>query len=119
MIFVEVLDIGQVMFFQAMLMDRVRAGARYAVVNSYDANVLKNVVVFNAAVAPLGAETGLFGLKTSMVTSNRFDPEGPSDRIEVIIANFPLAFYGPFLAATFPNRTFRAVMPSHSLGAPQ
>jgi Flp pilus assembly protein TadG len=117
MVLVEVLDIGQVMFFQAMLLDRARAGARYAAVNSYDAATIKNVMVYNAATVPAGSQAGLFGLRTSMVSSTRYDPGGPTDRIEVVISNFPLAFYGPFLAATFPNRTFRAVMPSQSLGA--
>src|SRR5688572_14163522 len=98
MVLIGILDIGQFMFFQAMLTDRVRAGARYAAVNTYDSATLKNVVVYNSPIAPQGNPAGLFGLQTSMVSANRYDPDGPSDRIEIIIANFPLAFYGPFLA---------------------
>lgn len=111
----EILDVGQFIFFQAMLMDRARAGARYAQVNSFNAATVANVIVYNNASGGTGA--GLFGLKTSMVTVNRYDAGLSSDRVEVIISNFPLVFYGPMLLTSFSSRTFRAVMPSGGLGA--
>src|SRR5437016_3931391 len=102
---VELLDIGQVVFFYSMLTDRAQAGLRYALLNTSDPAVIANVVAYNNPSAPTGSGSGLFGLQTSMVTVNRYNTGTPSDRIEVAISNFPVAFYGPLLAATLPNRT--------------
>jgi hypothetical protein len=115
MAFLEVLDIGQLMFFEAMLGDRARAGARYAVVNTYDPVAIANVIAYNSPTAP-GTTTGLFGLQPSMVTVNRYNAGLAGDRIEVIISNFPLAFVGPFLSASFTSRQFRVVLPAQSMG---
>lgn len=111
----ETLDVGQFIFFQAMLMDRARVGARYAQVNSFNASAVANMVVYNNSNGGTGA--GLFGLNTSMVTVNRYDAGLSTDRIEVIISNFPLAFRGPMLLANFSSRKFRVVMPSSGMGA--
>lgn len=118
MAFLEVLDIGQVMFFEAMLADRARAGARYAVVNTYDPAAIANFVAYNSPTSP-GTPAGLFGLQPSMVTVNRYNAGIAGDRIEVIISNFPLAFVGPFLQATFTSRQFRVVSAAQSMGNTQ
>jgi hypothetical protein len=111
----EILDMGQFMFFQAMLMDRARAGARYAQVNTFNSTSITNVVVYNNASG--GAGRGLFGLTTAMVSVNRYDAGLQTDRIEIVITNFPLAFRGPMLLADFSSRSFRVVVPSQGLGA--
>ncbi len=111
----EILDVGQFMFFQAMLMDRARAAARYAQVSTFDTSAIANVVAYNDPAG--GSGTGLFGLSTSMVTVNRYDAGLSTDRIEIVISNFPLAFEGPMLLANFSSRTFRAVMPVGGMGA--
>ncbi len=116
MAFLEVLDIGQFMFFEAMLGDRARAGVRYAVVNTYDAAAIANVIAYNS---PTGSGPGLFGLQPSMVTVNRYNAGLAGDRVEVIISNFPLAFVGPFLSASFTSRQFRVVLPAQGMGATQ
>ena len=111
----EILDVGQFMFFQAMLMDRARAGARYAQVSTFNASSIANVIVYNNPNG--GSGTGLFGLETSMITVNHYDAGLSTDRIEIIISNFPLMFRGPLLIANFSTRSFRVVMPSQGLGA--
>lgn len=116
MVFLEVLDLGQVLFFQAMLEDRARAGARYAVVNAYDPTAIANVVAYNSPVAA-GQISGLFGLQPSMVTVNRYNAGAAGDRIEVIISNFPLAFVGPFIVASYTSRQFRVVLPAQGMGS--
>ena len=117
MAFLEVLDIGQLMFFEAMLGDRARAGVRWAVVNTYDPVAIANVIAYNSPTPP--GTPGLFGLQPSMVTVNRYNAGVSGDRIEVIISNFPLAFVGPFLHASFSSRQFRAVLPAQSMGSTQ
>ena len=111
----EILDAGQFMFFQAMLMDRARAGARYAQVSTFNATTITNMIVYNDPNGGSGA--GLLGLQTSMVTVHHYDTGLATDRIEIIITNFPLRFYGPMLLSDFSSRVFRVVMPSQGLGA--
>ena len=118
MAFLEVLDIGQVMFFEAMLGDRARAGARYAVVNTYDPTAIANVVAYNSPYSS-GQSSGLFGLQPSMVTVNRYNAGVAGDRVEVIISNFPMAFAGPFVQGSYASRQFRAVLPAQSMGSLQ
>jgi hypothetical protein len=113
--FIEIIDVGQLMFLQSMLLDRVRAGARYASVSAYTPTVIANVVVYNDPAGGTGA--GLFGLQTSMVSVQRYGAGLSSDRLEIVISNYPLAFYGPLLASTFRTRTFRAVMPIQGMGS--
>jgi hypothetical protein len=118
-IFLGILDLGQLMFFQVSLTERARAGARYAVVHSFDVTTVQNVVMFNSATATAGATSGLFGLTRSMITVTRYGSGTSDDRVEVRISNFPLAFVTPFLAGDFSSKTFRAIMPVQSLGATQ
>ena len=114
------IDFGQILFFHLMLADRVRAGARFAIVSSYDPVQIANVVVYNSATAPsISNTTGLFGLTPSMVQITRYDAGTNTDRVQVAIANFPIAFYSPWISGSLSPRTFRAVMPIESLGATQ
>lgn len=112
-----VIDFGQILFFHLMLADRARAGARFAVVNAYDPVLITNVVVYNSVSAPLSSSTGLFGLTTSMVNVTRYDAGTTTDRVEVAISNFPIAFYSPWISGNLSPRSFRAIMPIESLGA--
>lgn len=115
-VFVGILDMGQIFFFHHFLNDRVRIGARYAVVHSYDQAAIRNVVAYNATAAPRDG-VGLFGLSPSMVTVNRYDPGTPSDRVEVSVSAYTMHFISPWLMRDFTPGPFRAVMPIESAGA--
>ena len=118
-LFVGIMDMGQVLFFHNFLNDRVRIGARYAVVHSYDPAAIKNIVVYNSAVAPGGTSIGLFGLTPAMVAVSRYDPGTPNDRIEISVSGYRLRLYSPWIARQFTPGPFRAVMPLESAGAAQ
>lgn len=109
-----VMDLGQILMFMQYFTERSRAGARYATVNAYNADTVKNFVVYNNPTG--GSGPGFLGLHTSNVTVNRYDQGTPADRIEVVISNFPLRFYTPFLAGVYRPRPFRSVTPVESLG---
>lgn len=113
---VGILDMGQFLFFYQTYRERVRAAARYAVVNPYDTQAITNVVLYNSPTTPPGG-TALFGLTPSMVTVTRYDQGTSNDRIEVAIANPPVVFFSPLLAGYQLHPVFRAVMPVESLGA--
>jgi hypothetical protein len=113
--FIGVLDLGQIFFFHHFLNDRVRTGARYAAVHVYDAERIRNVVVYNTA-APLPGAAGLFGLNPSMVSVGRYDAGTAADRVEVRVSAFRMRFISPWLMRDFTPGPFRAVMPVESAG---
>ncbi len=112
-----ILDVGQYLFLQQSLRERTRAAVRYAVVNNYDPVTITNVVLYNSPAAPDGGRSGLLGLRAEMVNVVRHDQGTASDRVEIVIANYPMRFYSPFLAGTSIEPVFRAVLPVESLGA--
>ncbi len=116
-VLIGIFDMGQVFFYHNFLNDRARAGARYAVVHSYDAAAIKNVVAYNAPVPPAGASSGLFGLSPTMVAVNRYDPGTGDDRVEISVSGYRLRFLSPWLARQFTPGPFRAVMPLEGAGA--
>ena len=116
-IFVGILDMGQVLFFHHFLNERVRTGVRYAVVHAYDTAAIKNVVAYNSSVTPPAGTSGLFGLTPSLVVVNRYDAGTSNDRIEVSVSAFTMHFVSPWLMRDFTPHPFRAVMPVESAGA--
>jgi hypothetical protein len=117
-ILVGVLDAGQLLFFHQFLTERVRSGARYAVVHSYDAAAIANVVAY-ADPAPAPGTSGLFGLTPAMVQVNHYDAGTLSDRVAVKITGYQMRFLSPWLAGVFTAGPFQAVAPLESAGAAQ
>ena len=113
---VGIMDFGQFLFFHQALTDRARAGARYAIANTYDATAIKNVVLYNDPAAA-GGTPGLFGLTAAHVnvipTPNATSPT----RIEVNISGFPIVFLSPYLTKSYTHRAIRAVRAVEGLGA--
>jgi len=117
-VLIGTLDLAQILFFHQIFNERVRAGARYAAVHIYDAQQIKNFVLYNNPDPPGDpGKTGLFGLKPAEVSVNRYDAGTALDRIEIVISNHPLSFYSPYLAGSYAHRPLRAVIPVESLGA--
>ena len=114
-ILIGVLDAGQILFFHQFLTARVREGARWASVNTYEAAGIRNVVAYNSTTPAPGA-VGLFGLNTSMVQVNRYGAGTASDRVEVKISGYRLRFLSPWLAGVFTPGPFSAVAPVESAG---
>jgi hypothetical protein len=111
-----ILDFGQVLFFHHFLDDRVRAGARYAVVHAYDTTAIQNFVAYNNPAGPPPGGGGLFGLTPSMVQVTHYDAGTPNDRIEVKVSTFVMHFHCPWLIRDFTPAPFRSVMPIESAG---
>src|SRR5687767_8978013 len=62
-----IMDFGQVMMFMQYFTERARAGARYATVNTYNPDVIRNIVVYNTANPSDMSQPGFMGLQTSNV----------------------------------------------------
>jgi hypothetical protein len=117
-IVIGVLDAGQLLFFHQFLSDRVRSGARYAAVHSYDAGAIANLVAYAAPAPPPGA-IGLFGLTADMVQVNHYDAGTSADRVSVKITGYHMRFLSPWLAGVFTAGPFQAVVPVESGGTAQ
>lgn len=113
---IGIVDVGQVLVLHQGLVERVRAGARYGVVNSYDADKIRNVVVYNAPAPAEGAKP-LMNLATSMVTTTLANPGTPEARIEVRIVNYPFRFFTPLVRGLYSARPIVISMPAEGLGA--
>ena len=115
---IGIIDVGQYLFQEAMMAERIRVGLRYAVVNSFDATKVRNVVVYNNSAPGTGTHV-LFGLDTSMVTVSRTQITSTSAQVKISISATPLAMFGPLLAHSFPNVTYRGTLVTESEGATQ
>ncbi|HWR53496.1 MAG TPA: TadE family protein [Bryobacteraceae bacterium] len=109
------LEVSQMFFFHQAFRERVRAGVRYAVVHEYSPELVRNFVLYNSPEPKTGR--GFLGLEPSLVSVNRYDTGGDTDRIEVSIRSYPLRFFTPWLAGRTFQPVFRAVQPVESLGA--
>jgi hypothetical protein len=112
-LFIGILDMAQAMFLHQVLADRVRTGARYAVVHTYDVPTIQNVVAYNSST---GSGPGLFSITPSMVQVNHYDAGLPTERIQVSITSYQIHFLSPWMPSTL-TRPFTAIMPMESGGS--
>ena len=102
-IFVGMVDIGQLLFIQSTLAERVRSATSYGA-RIYEPEAMRNLVLYGA-VTPSTGQAPFFNLTASMVTIERFDVGTTADRVSVGITGYPLMFVTPGmsrLAAAVP-----------------
>ena len=115
-ILIGIVDVGQVLVMHQGLVERVRAGARYAVVNTYNVNNIKNVVRFNSPSPGDGAKP-LFGLQASQISVTLLNANTPEARVEVRITNYPFRFFTPLIKGVYSARPIFVSIPVEGLGA--
>lgn len=112
--FIGIIDIGLLLFRMQGLTERARAGARWGVVNTYNATSIRNVVVYGNANGTGGA---LLGLTTSLVSVSQVDLGDGVSKIQVRIDNYPFTLYTPFLAGSRTLPRIEVSLTTESLGA--
>jgi len=112
--FIGIIDVGSVLFRLQGLNERARAGVRYAVVNTYDASKIKNIVVYGNSA---GLGSALLSLNTGLVTANYVDLGDNTAKIQVIISGYPFRFFTPLLAKSSTLPTIEVDLITESLGA--
>ena len=110
---IGIVDIGTVLFTYQGLVQRAQAGVRYAVVNTYDAEKIRNVV---ASGSPDGGGS-ILGLDPEMVEVVIEDIDNQTTRIVVAIGNYPVRLFTPFVAGSFTLPPILAVLTTESEGA--
>jgi hypothetical protein len=92
-IFIGIVDIGQLLFVQQTLVERVRRGTSYGV-RVYDPEAIRTVVLYGTST-PSAGQNPFWNLTPSMVSVQRYDAGTPADRITVAISGYPLRFCTP------------------------
>ena len=111
---IGIVDVGQVLLLHQGLAERVRAGARYAVVNPYNTTNIRNVVLYNTPT-PGQNPQALLSLTASMVTVTRLGAGTPEERLKISITNYPYRFFTPWLARAYTARPISLTIPIEDL----
>jgi hypothetical protein len=120
---IGMLDVSQVLFIHQALVERARNAVRYGVAHNFDADAIRNLVLYNRTSAPSPPPdqdqrdeppplpTGAFGLTPSMVSVVRHDAGDTGDRVVVTIRNYPIRFFTPLIASVVTGRPIVASLP--------
>ena len=113
---IGIVDVGQVLVLHQGIVERVRAGCRWGVVNTFDQTKIKNVVLYNTPNPPNGAKP-LLGLTADVVSANQYAANTPEWRIIVQVSNYQFRFFSPWLKGLYTARPIMVDMSGESLGA--
>jgi hypothetical protein len=112
---IGIVDVGQVLFSHQALAERLRVGARWGAVNTYDVAKIRNVVIYNTP-NPAGGAKPILGLSSDMVQVTLTGAGGPEARIEVRIVNYPFRLFTPLIQGVYQAQRLRISMPVEGLG---
>lgn len=115
-----IIDVGQVLYVHQSLVERVRAAIRYGVVHDYDADAIRNMVLYNRSTLPAGSDpsdppAGFLGLTAANVSVSRQDATENEDRLIVTVTDYPFTFFTPFMAGQYRGKPITASMPFEGL----
>jgi hypothetical protein len=110
LVLIGIVDLGQVLVLHQGLVERARAGARWAVVNPYDSVRIKNVVIYNSPDPPSGAAPLLY-LAPGMVNTSLVNSGTPEARVVVTISGYSFRFFTPVIAGTYSAKPISVSMP--------
>ena len=113
---IGIVDVGQVLLTHQALVERLRAGARWAVVNAYSEGGIRNVVIYNTP-SPVDGAKPILGLTSEMVQVSLLSTGTPEARIEVRIVNYPFRFFTPLIKGVYVAQRLRISMPVEGQGA--
>ena len=101
---IGIFDLAQVLYVHQTFTARLRSAARYGVVRTFDADAIRNMVLYNQPAVPAGATSGICGLTADKVTVTRHDAGTSAERVVVTISNFPYRLFSPWIGRTFTGR---------------
>ena len=113
-VLIGILDMGTILFTYQGLVQRVQAGARYGIVNTYDATKIKNVVAYGD---PDGGTNPFFGITADLITVETDDLDNQISRVQVFIDDYPMYLFTPFVSGAFQLPKIEATFTTESEGA--
>ncbi|MCU0247238.1 MAG: hypothetical protein MUC42_11720 [Bryobacter sp.] len=104
---IAVVDFGQLLFTHQMLVERVRFGLRWGMINPWDGNGDKvaNVILYGSPAPPVKGSTFL-GLKRENLEITQAPGSGmnPNDlRMRIRVVNYAFQLYTPMISRKFTN----------------
>jgi hypothetical protein len=106
MTLIAALDFSQLLFTHQMLVERVRVGLRWGMINSWDGtgDGIANVVMYNQPTAKTGgAYLGLTRANVQVAYSPATAANPNDVQVKVSIVNYRYQFLTPFIAHSFTN----------------
>src|SRR5947207_12154625 len=99
------IDFGQLLFTHELMVERVRAGVRWGVVNAWDGtgDQIANMVLYNSSSVPEGGSPflGMTRANVSVAHTNATASNPNDERITVSIVNYRFTFLSPWIAHTY------------------
>ncbi len=111
---IGILDVGQVLFVHQTLVERTRAALRWGAVRPFDADAIRNMVLYSQPTVPGNEDpppAGLFGLTADNVTVERRDAGTNADRIVITLTRYPFRFFTPFIAGRYEGKPIIGSIP--------
>ncbi len=113
-VMIGIVDMGTILFTYQGLVQRVQAGARYGIVNSYDAAKIRNVVAYGN---PDGGTNPFFGISAELITVESNELDNQISRVQVFIDDYPMHLFTPFVSGAFQLPRIEATFTTESEGA--
>jgi Flp pilus assembly protein TadG len=97
------LDFGQLLFTHQLMVERVRAGVRWGIVNAWDGtgDQIANVVLYNSPTAGSSATLGMTRSNVSVVHTAGTVADPNDERITVSIVGYQFNFFSPWIAHNY------------------
>ena len=92
MVILGLVNFGYILWMHQTLEHRVRAAARYGVINPTDTTGMQNMVLYNSTT---GTGPGMFGLTASNVSAVHSSSDSFEDRINVTVARYQFFLWFP------------------------
>jgi len=104
-------DLGQFLFVQEALVQRVTAAARLGAVTDPANNAaIQNMVLYTQSTAPVNAQPS-FGLTPTMVAVSTPDAGTDNYRLVVQVSGYSYKLISPYLAGTYRGTPITASVP--------
>lgn len=109
-----IVELGIALFIYQGITERARHAARYAVVNVFDEDTVKNIAVYGN---PTGQGSPLLGLAKNLVTVTVEPIDNQNSVVRVVLQRTPYQFITPFLGISSLLPTIEVTLPLEGAGA--
>ncbi|MBL8215529.1 MAG: pilus assembly protein [Bryobacterales bacterium] len=106
-----IFDVGQMLYLQQTLTERVRAAARFGAVHAADLPAVQNMVLYGS---PRPAGNAILGLRPADVHVTREGQGTAEDRIRITVSGMRYSLIAPLLAGARDLRSVSATLPVES-----
>ena len=108
---IGLMDVGQTLFLQQALLERVRSAARWgAATDPTNSAGIQSMVLYLQPTAPEGGVPS-FGLTSTMVSVSTPDAGTDNYRLVVQVSGYPVKLLSPYLAGSYKGAPISVTVP--------